>query len=146
MSHCPDLSRLRALAEEDERDETLLLHVKSCARCTRLVDLARREERAIRGALPVEPPRDLLEKTLRALDAEAPRAKRPDSGRRRARSLERPRPIFALLLAAAVVLAALCLGYQLVVSEPAPPPEEATAPPDATKPPKPTETPAAPPK
>lgn len=81
-SSCPDLATLRAHSESPGADRALAGHVAQCARCRRLVDLAQREEAAIRAALPVETPRGLLEKTLAALDAEStPSRRRPASPR-----------------------------------------------------------------
>ncbi|HZU98234.1 MAG TPA: hypothetical protein VFF73_16130, partial [Planctomycetota bacterium] len=67
MNH-PSIDELRAIAS-GETDAAN--HVARCERCRDLVELARREEAALRGAIPAEPPKGFLEGTLAALDKEA---------------------------------------------------------------------------
>jgi outer membrane biosynthesis protein TonB len=103
MNH-PSIDELRLLAE-DPRSEAAA-HVASCERCRGLVDLARKEELALRAAIPAEPPRDLVERTLRAVDAESPRG----AARPRTRP---PGPPVGLLVWVVVGVAGLIAIYAL---------------------------------
>lgn len=122
---CPPLDQVRAFAEALSGEPALARHVASCPRCQRLVDLARREEAALRQALPADVPKDLLARTLAAVHAErGPSGRAPAStpSRRRpaARGREGSRPgaLAAIaVLALAVVVLALVLGSR---HEPAP--------------------------
>jgi ferric-dicitrate binding protein FerR (iron transport regulator) len=120
---CPDVTRLRSLAEspagDPAGDPDLARHVAGCERCRKLVDLARREEVALRGAIPAEPPRDLLERVLSAVDKEASPAPRRPRPRRKGGS--GPWIAGGALLAALALVLALREGPR---ETPPPPPEE----------------------
>jgi hypothetical protein len=68
----PSIDELRLHVEEPSLG--LEEHLASCEKCRGLLELARHEEMALRGAIPAEPPKGFLEKTLRSLD-------KPRSGR-----------------------------------------------------------------
>jgi hypothetical protein len=121
---CPDLDRIRAFAEGDPAEAALADHARDCARCARLVDLARREEAALRAALPVDPPEGLLERTLAAL-------REPEPVRRRARASSAA-PGFLIIVAVLAVVVAIVASTTR--DEPGPGGEPRPAPPTGPAP------------